>query len=299
MAVLLLSLCVLLVTVAGAQAMNTTRVMTFNVLCRACTISSPYGRWVDRLPGIGDIFARSQADLLGIQEPISDEDVFDLQRYLPNHDALFFNSTFNDIDWNYPDAMLFYDRRLFAPLERGSYWLSETPDRPSIGWDRLSLPRIVTWAKFTDLRDGRPFVFTSTHFDNNGENKVPSATLFMERTEVWAQEGLPIIVTGDFNSQLPSDSYRILAEGTTPGGFRLYNTFDLVANPRFERNSDISEDYGCPQPASFPNCLIDHVFVAGPFNWRVSDWWVDVWQYKDESPYFPSDHRAYMAVVSY
>lgn len=261
--------------------------------------------WASRLPGLGDIFERNQPDIIGIQEPINKEDVADLQQFLPNHDAVFFNSTWEwngqPVPWGYPDAMIFYDRRLFALLEQGSFWLSDTPDRPSIGWT-LSLPRIVTWAKFQDLRaGGEQFIFSSTHFDNAGVNKVPSATLFLERFQVFADQGLPLIITGDFNSQLPSDSYKVLTEGATPGGFHLDNTFHMAENPRFERNSDISEDYGCPQPASFPNCLIDHIFVDAnsPFAWKVSDWWVDVWEYKDVDPYFPSDHRAYVAVISY
>ena len=52
---------------------------------------------------------------------------------------------------------------------------------------------------------------------------------------------------------------------------------------------------------TWDNCLIDHVFVAAPagINWAVSDWVVDVYDYTGVDPYFPSDHRAYVATISF
>jgi endonuclease/exonuclease/phosphatase family metal-dependent hydrolase len=243
---------------------------------------------------------RYNPELIGIQELITDDNVQELLAFLPNHEAVWANGTLGQYFVNYPDATLLYEKNTFRVLERGWYWLSPTPDRPSMGWT-FSLFRIVIWARMLDLRSNTEFVFISTHFDNSGENKVPSATLFMDRTGAWVEQGLPVIVTGDFNSQLDSPSYRVLVEGNGDG-FKLQNTYDLATNPRFERNSDLGENYGCPRPTmTWDNCLIDHIFVAGPagVNWRVSDWAVDIWQYLDEDPYFPSDHRAYVATISF
>ena len=245
---------------------------------------------------------RHNPHLIGIQELITDVNVQELLDYLPNHDAVWANGTIiGGYYVNYPDATLLYEKNTFEVLERGWYWLSPTPDRPSMGW-KVSLFRIVIWARMLDLRSNTEFVFISTHFDNGGDNKVPSATLFMDRTGAWVEQGLPVIVTGDFNSQLDSASYQILVEGNGDG-FALNNTYDMAANPRFDRNNDeFTDNYGCPRPTrTWDNCLIDHIMLAGPtgVNWRVSDWLVDIHDYTGVDPYFPSDHRAYVATVSF
>ena len=301
----LLVLALALLSARSVQALNATRVMTFNVLCSLCV--GGRGPWPLRLDDLGDILQRHAPELVGLQELITDGNVAQLQAYLPTHDAVFANFTLRGFDVNYPDAAILYHRDVFEVLESGWYWLSPTPDRPSWGWT-ISLPRIVAWARMRDRRDGEQLVFLSTHFDNNGANKIPSATLFMNRTGEWARAGLPVIATGDFNSNINSDPYAILVEGLGDG-FALQNTYDLAAAPRFDRNSDLDDDFGCAGgDSNYPSCRIDHVFVGGPAAWRVTDWLVDIREYTilpsppPNLPYFryhPSDHRAYVATVEF
>ena len=184
-------------------------------------------------------------------------------------------------------------------LERGWFWLSPTPDRPSIGWSRTGIPRIVVWARFLDLRTGRELYFTSTHFDPNSANHLPSADLLLDRAAPWVAGGFPVIATGDYNSELYSEAYRLLIEGND-SGLAFRNTFDLAATPRFDRNSTLGDEYGCSDYSpSFPDCLIDHILVAVPaaVPLAVTDWVVDIRQFTEASPYFPSDHRAYSATL--
>ena len=214
---------------------------------------------------------------------------------------MYANGTIGGYAVNYPDACILYDRSIFSVVDSGWYWLSPTPDRPSWGWT-ISLPRLVVWAHFFDARTGETVVFISTHFDNNGANKNPSATLFMERSAPWVSQGVPVIATGDFNSNFNSSSYAILRDGLGDG-FAYLNTWNLAAAPRFVPNDDLGADFGCAGGDSpYPTCLIDHILVSnGPagVTWRVSDWLVDVTAVRDTIPYHPSDHRANVATVAY
>ena len=281
---------------SSASHLNETRVTVFNVLCQVCTVE--YGRWRDRLPALADSILRTAPHLVGVQEPLNDINVRQLLELMPGYDAVYCNGTFNGYFLNYPDAAILYDAAAFRPLETGWFWLSPTPDRPSLGWSRTGIPRIAVWARFVDLRSpgDRELYFLSTHFDPNSANHVPSANLLLERAAPWIARGLPVIATGDYNTEFGSDAYRILTEGN--GGLAFNNTFNLAAQPRFDRNSTLPDEYGCVdyRPV-FPDCLIDHILVAAPAGVAVTvtDWVVDIRQFTEASPYFPSDHRAYSA----
>ena len=52
-------------------------------------------------------------------------------------------------------------------LECGHFWLSETPDVSSLGWDARCV-RITCWALFKELESGRELAFVNTHLDHVG-----------------------------------------------------------------------------------------------------------------------------------
>ena len=79
------------------------------------------------------------------------------------------------------------------------YWLSDTPDRPySMGWV-FSLFRVVIWARMVEISSNQEFIFSSTHFDNNGGNKENTVKLFLDRNRPFVDQNLPIIAVGDYN----------------------------------------------------------------------------------------------------
>ena len=264
-------------------------------------------RWRWRLAGLGDTLQRYTPDVVALQEPQSADDVAELLAFLPpTYASVVANGTVGDdgAPVAYADSALLYDTARFALADRGWYWLSPTPDVPSMGWSRPSFPRLVVWARLAERDGGSEAVVVSTHFDGSGANRGPSATLFMERTGAWVAQGLPVVAAGDFNSELDSEPYRTLVEGNGDG-FRLNNTLDLAtAGPRFVHNSDLPDGYACSNGLVdvFPTCLIDHIFVAAPPDtgafWTVQDWAVDLYQYRPGEPYFASDHRAHFAALT-
>jgi endonuclease/exonuclease/phosphatase family metal-dependent hydrolase len=258
-------------------------VMTFNVLCSFC--DPAYDPWDERLPDFGDILARHQPDLVGLQELTWPEEVADVLALQPGFEAVHYRGDepgpFGLTD--YPDAAILFRSERFTLLEKGFYWLSPTPDEPwSTGWaDGLQFARIATWARLEERRTGRELVFVTTHFDNNAPNQEHSAPLLLERTAPWAD--LPVIVTGDFNSQPADEAYRILTQGSPGSTFRLRNAFDFAASWSVDTNQ-------APPPDYDPDSRIDHVFTAGDgADWTCPSWTADLHVYGPGSKY-PSDH---------
>jgi endonuclease/exonuclease/phosphatase family metal-dependent hydrolase len=270
----------LLMTACGSDDGGGTerlKVMTYNILCSFCDPRN-YDRWEDRLPYFGDIFARHDPDLIGVQEltPLGDE-VGQIRAQAPGYGAVYFAPPGED---SYPDSLILYRESRFTVLEHGEYWLSPTPDVPrSIGFVRFQFPRLVVWARLLDRASDRELLFANTHFDNNSPSQELSAPLLRERTAPFAD--LPLLVVGDFNSRPNSTAYGILTQAAADG-ITLEDSFDL-ASWRIVTNQ-------VPVPAYDVSGRIDHIFVGGAgATWSVVDWLADLTVYGPNGRY-PSDH---------
>lgn len=108
---------------------------------------------------------------------------------------------------------VFYKKDKLNLLDSGNFWLSEFPEKPgSQSWG-ASLPRMVTWGLFELKASGRKFLFLNTHFAHRREDeqaRINSAKLIATRIDVY-DPSIPIVLTGDFNSAVGSQSYQTIA----------------------------------------------------------------------------------------
>ena len=162
---------------------------------------------------------------------------------------------------------IFYKKDKIRLLDHGDFWLSETPEKPGLGWDAVCI-RICTWGKFSVIRpdDGRrrglfgygpkpketTFYYFNLHMDHVGVvARREAAKLVVARIREIAQ-GAPVILTGDFNVDQTNEIYTIF----TQSGL-LKDSFD-AARIRFAENGTFNAfktDY-------YTTSRIDHVFVS-------------------------------------
>lgn len=96
-------------------------------------------------------------------------------------------------------------------LDTKTYWLSDTPDQPSRGWD-AALPRILTFARFRNKWSQGVVSMFNTHFDHQGvEAREKSAELIVKLIDRHCQ-GKTAVVTGDFNSESDDPGYKYLSK---------------------------------------------------------------------------------------
>ena len=86
-------------------------------------------------------------------------------------------------------------------LDKGTFWLSQTPDSVSRGWDAYC-NRTCTWGLFRSRASGRRFYFFNTHLDHIGKTaRSESMKLIAARLGEINAEGAPVFLTADFNSR--------------------------------------------------------------------------------------------------
>lgn len=99
---------------------------------------------------------------------------------------------------------VFYNIDSLKLITWGNYWLSQTPDRPSYGWDAACY-RTATWVLFEVKSTGKKFYFVNTHLDHKGfEAREKGLQLIYDKIGQMNKENYPMVLTGDFNI-LPDD----------------------------------------------------------------------------------------------
>ena len=105
---------------------------------------------------------------------------------------------------------IFFQTSIVEMLDKGTFWLSETPNIPSKGWD-ANYNRSCTWALFRQKTTGKRFYFFNTHLDNSGTvARKESIKLIINKIEEVNSEQLPVFLTADFNSDTDESCFNPL-----------------------------------------------------------------------------------------
>ena len=181
-------------------------------------------------------------------------------------------------------SSIVYKTDRFELLDNGDFWLSETPEEPSYGWD-AQIRRICSWAKFRDKEAGKEFYFFSLHYDHIAkEARRNSSILLMSKIKEITGDATTFCV-GDFNATPESepiqiiydenhlkDSY-LISQAKPYGTVGTFNAFKLDA-PMKNRidyvwvTSDITiEKYGVLNDVHYGHFPSDHfpVMVKASF----------------------------------
>ena len=139
---------------------------------------------------------------------------------------------------------IYFDTTFYEVLEHSTFWLSETPDLVSVGWD-AALERVCTYGLFVSIYSGEKFLVLNTHFDHIGTvARIKSSELILNKIKEINKNSLPVVLMGDFNSIPDSEPIKIIEQDMIDG-LRIslknlqgpqgtFNGFDL-SNPISKR----------------------------------------------------------------
>ncbi len=178
------------------------KLITFNIKCGGSGIYS-----IDhRAPLLKTVLDKYDADIIGFQEATPkwmeylEKDLGEEYELFNKYRAVF-NPESTPIAWR---------KSRFECLDKGYFWLSDTPDVESGGWDTWGCYRICMWVKLFDKQEGKTMTFFNTHYGFGDENQIKSGKLILDHFKALKVDcGF---LTGDLNTTHLRPGHKLLAE---------------------------------------------------------------------------------------
>lgn len=246
------------------------RVMTYNI--RLDIASDKDNDWNHRRDFLTGQIRFHAADIVGVQEALPNQ-IKDISDAFPEFGLIGIG---RDGEGKGEASAIFYNKTRFQVSQTATFWLSETPDRVSKGWD-ASYIRICTYGLFKDRSTNRSFWVFNTHLDNNGAvAREKGLDLILKRIDQVNKRNLPVFLTGDFNAEPNSPELKLVS-------LRMSDARAVSLEKPFGPAATFT-GFRYDEP---PRLLIDYIFVSDPKRIVVRKYGV---LSDSVNRQFPSDH---------
>lgn len=222
-----------------------------------------------------------EPDIFGVQEAKPNQ-VVDISTLLPKYHQVGMG---RDGEGKGESSNIFYKKNRFILKESNTFWLSETPNIISKGWD-AAFNRVCTYALFKDKKAKKNIWVFNTHLDHVGEvARTKGIELILSKIAELNTQKYPVIFMGDFNSE--------------PGIERI-----ISLKKQMDDSRDISEEKPFGPSGTFNGfkhyepvtLLIDYIFLSKNSKLKVEKYAIlsDSKELK-----YPSDHLPVYVKLSY
>ena len=187
------------------------RILSFNIrlLTKA---DAPNNYWDGRRDPLCAYVKEVNPDVFGMQE-VTKPQLNDVLDRLPGYSFVGVGRDDGKEGGEY--SPVFYRSDKFNLVNKGWFWLSETPDVPSFGW-KAACRRIASWAVLEDKKSKERFFYCNTHFDHISVlARMESAKLCKDKFKNIAGN-LPAFFTADFNTNEEEETYNLLCNYQYP-----------------------------------------------------------------------------------
>jgi endonuclease/exonuclease/phosphatase family metal-dependent hydrolase len=180
---------------------------------------------------------------------------------------------------------IFYKKDRFILKESNTFWLSQTPNIISKGWD-AAFNRVCTYALLNDKKTKKNIWVFNTHLDHVGEvAKTKGIELILSKIAQLNTKNYPVIFMGDFNSE--PNSKRMIALKNQMNDCR-----DISEEKPFGPSGTFN-GFNHNEPVTL---LIDYIFVSKNNKLKIKKYAI-LSDSKDLK--YPSDHLPVYVELSY
>jgi len=175
-------------------------VISFNIRC--CDDPDGYSI-AERAPRLSIITSKYDADIIGFQEYRPKWEAH-IEKYYSDKYDMFnkYRSNTGDIE----SSPILWRRDKFECIKTGYFWLSDTPEIQSKGWDEVyDCHRMCVYVILKDKQNGNYFTVMNTHFGFGDKGQKSSVELIYNYSKKIST--YPTFVVGDFNMTPDSVGY--------------------------------------------------------------------------------------------
>jgi endonuclease/exonuclease/phosphatase family metal-dependent hydrolase len=186
---------VFLLFLSGSFYGQNLKIMTYNI--RLDVASDGENAWPNRKDYFTSSIQFYSPDVFGVQEATPNQ-VTDIALALPNYNKFGVGREEGGIG---EACTIYYKKDRFKVEQSNTFWLSETPNVVSRGWD-AACNRVCTYGLFKDLKTKKTFWVFNLHLDHMGEEaRVKGVELVLKKISELNTKKYPAFLMGDFNSE--------------------------------------------------------------------------------------------------
>ena len=210
---------------------NEVRVMSYNLRCLnpldVCKKS-----WFYRANLIVKSIEDEQPGIIGFQEATKWQYNY-MCDAMKSYDSII---TYRDETFNSEGCPVFFRKDLYTLIDKGSFWLSETPETMSKDWDAACY-RICSYAILKDNATKKEFVVFNTHLDHVSDTaRINGIQVVLEKISEFGS--LPAILMGDFNATENSETYKSATANFLDVKYQTENTMTSCTYQNYGKELD-------------------------------------------------------------
>ena len=255
------------------------KVMSFNI--RLDVQSDGENRWDARKDKVASLINYYEADFIGGQE-VQHHQLQYLLSTLKKYSYIGVGRDDGKEAGEY--SCIFYNKEKFEVIQQSTFWLSQTPDSVSMGWD-AACHRVCTYGLFRSKKSKQLLWVLNTHLDHMGViARAESAKLIIEKiNQLIKKNNYPVALTGDFNSKAGDFPVEHISQS-------LINSRGVTQEPPYGP----ADTWNAFQFTKTPEGCIDYIFISKDNQWSVKKFATITDSYDIK---YPSDHFPVMATL--
>ncbi len=130
--------------------------------------------------------------------------------------------TYRDDAFNSEGCPIFYRSDMYTLIDKGSFWLSETPDVMSKSWG-AQFNRVCSYVILKDNATETEFVVFNTHLSHvSDEARINGIQAVLDKIAEFGSK--PAVLMGDLNAKEDSETYKSATENFYDAKYQTTNT---------------------------------------------------------------------------